>query len=116
MFALQAPAADAVSGTWTGDWGPNAQDRNRVSVELKLTGTTITGTVKSTQPARPDVTISKSTYTPATGVVHLEAEAKNPRSGAAVHYIIDGKVAAGAMTGTWNHETTKGDFKLTKGN
>ena len=116
MFALQAPApaADAVSGTWTGDWGPSPQDRNMVSVELKLTGTAITGTVKSTQPARPDVTISKSTYTPATGVVHLEAEAKNPRSGAAVHYIIDGKVAAGAMTGSWNHDATKGDFKLTK--
>ena len=109
-----APAADPLSGTWTGDWGPNAQDRNAVTVDLKLAGTAITGTVKSTQPNRPDVTLTKSTFTPATGAVHMEAEAKNPRSGAAVHYIIDGKVTNGSMTGSWNHEATKGDFKLTK--
>jgi hypothetical protein len=114
MFAGQgaAPAADPVSGTWTGDWGPNSQDRNMVSVELKLTGTTLTGTVKTAN--RPDVTLMKSTFVPATGAVHMEAEAKHPRSGATVSYVIDGKVASGSMTGTWNHATTKGDFKLTK--
>ncbi len=85
-----------------------------VSVELKLNGTALTGTVKSIQPARPDVPLSKSTYTAATGAVHMEAEAANPRGGAAVHYIIDGKLANGSMTGSWNHDATKGDFKLTK--
>jgi hypothetical protein len=81
MFARQgaAPAADPLSGTWTGDWGPSAGDRNMVSVELKLSGTAVTGTVKSTSPARPDVALTKSTFTPATGVVHLEAEAKTTK-------------------------------------
>jgi len=116
MVAQQraTPAADPLSGTWTGDWGPSAGDRNMVSVELKLNGNTLTGTVKSIQPARPDVALTKSTYTASTGTVHMEAEATNPQSGGAVHYVIDGKLANGSMTGSWNHDTRKGDFKLTK--
>jgi hypothetical protein len=85
-----------------------------VSLELKLSGTAVTGTVKSIQPSRADVALTKSTYTASTGAVHMEAEAKNPQSGAAVHYIIDGKLANGSMIGTWNHDASKGDFKLTK--
>jgi hypothetical protein len=85
-----------------------------VSVELKLSGNALTGTVKSLQPARPDVALTKSTYTASTGAVHMEAEATNPRGGAAVHYVIDGKLANGSMTGSWNHDASKGDFKLTK--
>jgi hypothetical protein len=116
MVAQQraTPAADPLSGTWTGDWGPSAGDRNMVSVELKLNGNTLTGTVKSIQPARPDVALTKSTYTASTGTVHMEAEATNPQSGGAVHYVIDGKLANGSMTGSWNHDARKGDFKLTK--
>ena len=37
--------ADPLSGTWTGDWGPSASDRNPVTVELKWDGTVLTGTV-----------------------------------------------------------------------
>jgi len=29
---------------------------------------------------------------------------------------IDGKLADGTMTGSWNHDASKGDFKLTKKN
>ena len=115
MVAQQRAAApDPLTGTWTGDWGPNNNDRNQVSVELKLSGTALTGTVKSTSPARADVTLTKSTFTAATGAVHMEADATNPRGGPAVHYVIDGKLANAAMTGSWNHDSTKGDFKLAK--
>src|SRR3989442_12939120 len=94
------PAADPLTGTWTGDWGPSPGDRNMVTVELKLAGTALTGTVKSTQPPRDDVTLSKSTFTAAKGAVHMEANAKNPRDGAEVNYVIDGKLANGVMTGS----------------
>ena len=107
-------AADPLTGTWTGDWGPSAGDRNQVSVELKLSGTALTGTVKSTQPARPDVALTKSTYTASTSAVHMEADSTSPRGGGAVHFIIDGKLAGTSMTGSWNHDATKGDFKLTR--
>ena len=33
VLALAA-VADPLSGTWTGDWGPSAMDRNQVTVEF----------------------------------------------------------------------------------
>jgi len=116
MVAQQraTPAADPLSGTWTGDWGPNTADRNTVSVDLKWDGKALTGVVHSINYQRPDVTLQKSTFDTATGAVHLEADAPNPRGGAPVHYVIDGKLVNGSMTGSWNHGASKGDFKLTK--
>jgi hypothetical protein len=114
MVAQQgAKSADPLTGTWTGDWGPSAQDRNTVSVVLKLDGKALTGTVTSIRPAKPDVMLQKSTYTPATNAVHMEAETPG-RGGAMVHFLIDGKLENGVMSGSWNHDATKGDFKLTK--
>jgi hypothetical protein len=103
---------DPLTGTWTGDWGPNASDRNPVSVDLKLDGKSITGIVRTAN--RPEVALSKATFDAATGTVKMEAEARNPRSGQAVRYVIDGKVSGSNMTGSWNHDNVKGDFKLAK--
>ena len=111
-LALQRGGADVVTGTWTGDWGPNAADRNTVSVDLKLDGKNVTGTVKSVNFKRPDVTLMKSTFDAAAGTVHMEADSGT--GSAMVHFVIDGKVAGGTMSGSWNKGTTKGDFKLTK--
>lgn len=105
-------AADPITGTWSGDWGPSPADRNTVTVDLKLSGATITGTVHSVNFQRPDVELKNSTFDPQTGTVHMEADAQG--RGGAVHFVIDGKVANGTMSGSWNHGTTKGDFKLTK--
>ena len=111
-FALaQSGGSDPLSGTWTGDWGPSPGDRNQVTVELKWDGKTLTGNVN---PGPNAVQIAKSTFDPATGAVHMEADAKSPRGGAAIHYVIDGKVANGTMTGSWNHDKSKGDFKISK--
>jgi hypothetical protein len=108
----KSASSDPVSGTWTGDWGPNERDRNQVTVDLKFDGKAVTGTVKTAN--RPDVELSKASYDAATQTVKMEAEAKNPRSGATVKYTIDGKLAGASMTGSWTHDAVKGDFKLTK--
>jgi hypothetical protein len=119
-FTIAIPALaqnagnDPLTGTWTGDWGPNAGDRNQVSVNLKWDGKALTGVVHSVNFQRPDVTIQKATFDPKTGAIHMEAEAPNARGGAAVHFVIDGKVANGMMSGSWNHDASKGDFKLSK--
>jgi len=112
-FAAQR-GSDPLTGTWTGDWGPSPGDRNTVNVDLKWDGKALTGVVHSINFQRPDVTLQKATFDPATGAVHMEADVPNPRGGAVIHYIIDGKVANGMMSGSWNHGTSKGDFKLTK--
>jgi hypothetical protein len=117
-FALPVLAfqrgSDPLTGTWTGDWGPSANDRNTVNVDLKWDGKALTGVVHSINFPRPDITLQKSTFNAATGAVHMEADVPNPRGGSAIHYVIDGKLMNGTMSGSWNHDERKGDFKLTK--
>ncbi len=109
-FALAQKAADPLSGTWTGDWGPSPEDRNQVTVEMKWDGSKLTGTVN---PGPNAVELVKTSFDPKTGAVHFEADTKN-RRGTPIHYVIDGKVDKGTMTGTWSHDNRKGDFKITK--
>jgi uncharacterized protein (DUF2147 family) len=109
--AAPAPDADPVSGTWKGDWGPSANDRNAVTLDLKLDGTNVTGTVN---PATDAVPLTKGSFVRDTGAIMMEADAKG-RGGATIHYVIDGKVEGTTMSGTWSHDDKKGDFKLTKG-
>ena len=109
VFAL-AVAADPLTGTWVGDWGPNAMDRNQVTVELKWDGKTLTGTVN---PGPSAIELKNATFDPKSNAVHFEADATN-RRGTQIHYIIDGKVENGTMTGSWSHDNRKGDFKITR--
>jgi hypothetical protein len=108
-------SADPLSGTWAGDWGPSASDRNQVTVDLKLAGKAVTGVVHTANNERPDVTLVKSTFDAATGAVHMEADAPGSMGAkGTVHFIIDGKLAGSTISGSWNHGTTKGDFKISK--
>src|SRR5262249_19045541 len=110
-LALPLFAQDPLSGTWTGDWGPTPTHRNQVTVQLKWDGKALTGTVN---PGPNAIQLQKSTFDTKTGAVHMEADSKNMRGDGMVHFVIDGKVANNTMTGSWNHDTTKGDFKVTK--
>ena len=107
-----AAQSDPLTGTWTGDWGPNAADRNQVSVELKWDGKALAGVVRTAD--RPEVTLSNSTYDATTRTVKMEAQARNARSGANIKYVIEGKLDGANISGSWNHDAVKGDFKLTK--
>jgi hypothetical protein len=108
--ALAQGAKDPLSGTWSGDWGPSASDRNQVTVELKWDGKMLSGTVN---PGPDAVALQKANFDGKTNAVHFEADAKN-RRGAEIHYVVDGKLDAKTLTGSWSHDTRKGDFKITK--
>ncbi len=113
VFAVSVVARsadDPVTGTWVGDWGPSPSDRNQVTVELKWDGKALTGTIN---PGANAVEVKNGTFDEKTNAVHLEADAKS-RSGKSVHYMVDGKVDNNTMSGTWNHDNRKGDFKITK--
>jgi hypothetical protein len=76
--------------------------------QLKYDGKAVTGTFNSgSNPAA----ISKGTFNEKTGVIHLEAEARG-RIGARNHYVIDGKLENGTITGTWKYEKGNGDFTI----
>jgi hypothetical protein len=111
LFSVPLLAADnPLSGTWTGDWGPTPTHRNPVAVELKWDGKNLTGNVN---PGPNAVELKKATFDAQTNAIHLEADASSRRGGQ-IHYVIDGKVEGSTMTGTWNHDNLKGDFKITK--
>src|SRR5215813_1123752 len=101
-------AADTISGTWTGEWGPNTFERSQVVAQLKYDGKAVTGTFN---PGSNAVTISKGTFNEKTGVIHLEAEGRG-REGARNHYVIDGKLENRKITGTWKYEKGNGDFTI----
>ena len=101
--------ADAISGTWTGDWGPSRYDRNPVTVDLKWDGKALTGTVN---PGPNAVAIKIGAFDAKTNTVHLEADARG--RGQTFHYVIDGKLSNNTLSGSWNHDNRKGDFKITK--
>jgi len=107
--ALAQGSSDPLSGTWIGTWGPSPTDRNDVTVVFKWDGKTLTGNVN---PGPNEIALTKTMFDPKTGTIHMEADAS--RRGAVIHYVIDGKIDKGTITGTWNHDNRKGDFRITK--
>ena len=115
-----AAAADAqyghpLKGSWSGDWGPAKETRNRLLLELNWDGKAVTGTIN---PGPNAVPLQKATLDPSNWTVHFEAEAKDA-SGRAVRYVIDEKLEnLGAynrvLSGTWTQGGVKGDFRLVR--
>src|SRR5262245_41698991 len=106
LMTVSVVAQDPLSGNWRGDWGPSPRDRNQVTVVLKYDGKALTGTIN---PDANPVQIQKATFDPKTGAVKMEAMAPG-RGGSNYHYVIDGKLDNGTISGTWNHDSFKGDF------
>ena len=110
VTVVPAFAQDPITGKWSGDWGPSRFDRNPVTVDFKLAGKTVTGTVSSEGKV---IQVKNGTFDPNTKAFHMEADAPGPGD-RIVHFVIDGKLDNNTLTGSWNHDTRKGDFKITK--
>ena len=114
-FAISAVAQEGhpLKGTWLGDWGPNKNDRNQITVVMDWDGKQITGQVN---PGPSAVPIKNATLDPKGWVVHFEADAKNA-AGQPVHYVVEGKIENlglynRSIVGTWSHDNVKGDFRI----
>ena len=103
-------------GTWSGEWGPSAKQRNPVLIVMDWKTTTLSGVIN---PGYPDeAQIKVGTLDSTKWMLHLEAEAKDER-GNPVKVVIDGKLENigsfnRTLTGTWIRGNVKGDFKLTR--
>ena len=76
-------------------------------------GKEITGTIN---PGTDDMAIKNASLNPEGWTVHLEADGKDSK-GAAVHYVLDGKIENLAfrnrtIVGTWKSQTESGQLKL----
>jgi len=116
-LAIATPAlaqeGHPLKGTWLGDWGPNKNDRNQVTIVMDWDGKQITGQIN---PGPGAIPLKNATLEPKGWLVHFEADAKNA-AGQNVHYVVDGKIenlglANRAIVGTWSHENVKGDFRI----
>jgi len=104
-----------LKGTWSGDWGPTKENRTHVVLELNWDGKAITGNIN---PGPRAVPIKKAELNADAWGVHIEGDGKDA-SGAAVHYVIDGKLEnIGAyqrvLSGTWAEGSKKGDFRIVR--
>ena len=95
-----------LKGTWSGDWGPNKDIRNRVLLQLDWDGKAITGTIN---PGPKAVPLKMASLDPSTWNVRFEADG----------YVIEGKLEnlgsyRRVLTGTWTQGGQRGDFRLTR--
>jgi hypothetical protein len=103
-------------GTWSGDWGTSAAQRNPALIVLEWKTTTLSGIIN---PGYPDeAPIRAGTLDSTKWTVHLEADSKDER-GNPVKIVIDGKLENigshnRTLTGTWTRGNVKGNFKLTR--
>ena len=117
-FAIAVPAlaqtGHPLKGSWSGDWGPTADHRNRVLLLLDWDGNELTGIVNPGPNAIP-LTVAELDVSDWT--IHFEATAKDFR-GNDVQFVIDGQLenigswTNRTLSGSWNHGDVKGDFKV----
>jgi len=100
-----AKAPDPVSGVWVDQKDPAAVLNLTLDTKGGVTGTV--GTPKGPAP------IENGTYSAKTGALKLEGKAKD-QTGAAMAYVIEGKIAKGIATGTWQFGNAKGNFTMSR--
>ena len=119
LFTTAAAAQEGhpLTGTWQGDWGATADDRNFLTVIMIWDGQKITGLVNPGPDSSQlqEVTLDSSTWT-----VTLETDLKDD-AGQAHHFEAEGKLEnIGSQTrtlnGTWDDGQRKGTFTLTRQN
>ncbi|HSC27505.1 MAG TPA: hypothetical protein VLD67_09535 [Vicinamibacterales bacterium] len=103
--------ADVLSGTWTGDMGPDEKQRHAITVTMKYDGKTVTGLV--THPENPG-DIKGGSFDPATGALKLDIIVRDADK---THVVFEGKVVDGNASGTVTfvgRDGRKGTFRLAR--
>jgi len=118
-LALGTPAiaqeGHPLTGTWGGDWGPTATQRNHVTFVMNWDGEKVTGVINP----GPDQAPLASVFLDVTNwTVRIEADAKDA-GGKPVRVIAEGKLEDISsphrrIAGTWRQGTTNGDFRITR--
>jgi uncharacterized damage-inducible protein DinB len=108
-LAQAGAASDPVTGTWKGDMAPKgAPSRTAVTLELKLDGKTVSGTLVGL-PVPGD--IKAGSFDSTTGALRLEVA---PKGNSTIGLVLEGKVLDGAVSGRVTGDNQVGDFKIAK--
>ena len=93
VAAAQSKPTDVISGTWTGDMGPNQTERHAITVTLVFDGKTMTGLVS--HPQNPG-DIKGGSFDPKTGALRLEIVVRDDNK---TQVVFQGKVVKETATG-----------------
>jgi hypothetical protein len=104
-----------LTGTWSGDWGPSATQRNQVTFVMNWDGKNVTGIIN---PGPDSIPIASVFVDVTTWTVRIEADTKDT-SGKPVHISAEGHLDDlgsyhRTIRGIWRQGSTNGDFKLTR--
>jgi hypothetical protein len=106
VTAMFAQEGHPLTGTWSGDWGPTATERNRVTFVMNWDGDKVTGIMNP----GPDSTPLKSVFVDyATWTIRIETD-----RGMAEGKLEDVGSKNRRITGTWRQGSTNGDFRITR--
>jgi hypothetical protein len=117
MLAALSPATaqegHPLKGSWLGRWESNEAHGADILLVLDWDGANITGMIN---PGTDNIPITKASLDPDGWVVTIEADAKD-RSGAAVHYVIEGRIENlelpnRSVVGTWKSQRGGGVFEI----
>jgi hypothetical protein len=119
-FSFATPRAGAqeghpLKGSWLGTWQGNEALGNDLILILDWDGKSITGMIN---PGTDNIPIAKASLEPKGWVVTLEADAKD-KSGAALHYVIEGHIENvelpnRSIVGTWRSQRGRGAFEASR--
>jgi hypothetical protein len=104
-----------LKGSWLGTWAGNETHGDIILVVLDWDGASITGMIN---PGTDNIALTTATLEPEGWAVTLEADARD-RSGAAIHYVIEGKIENlelpnRSVVGTWRSERGEGAFEMSR--
>jgi hypothetical protein len=114
-MVLVAPATaqhgHPLVGSWSGDWGPTAAQRNRVLLALEYDGERLTGFIN---PGRNTVTLSRVDLDPSNWTVTMDGAAADGTRRTAITGRIEnlGSETARTLVGTWRQDGVEGDFRV----
>jgi hypothetical protein len=99
-----------LTGTWAGDWGATATQRNHLTIVMNWDGKNVTGTIN---PGPDAITIGSVFVDYTNWTVRIQANAKG------VPIAVEGRLedigsAHRRITGTWRQGTIQGDFRITR--
>jgi hypothetical protein len=104
-----------LTGTWSGDWGLSATQRNQITFVMNWDGKNVTGLIN---PGPDSIPLASVFVNVTNWNVRIEADSKD-QSGKPVHIAAEGRLEDigsyhRTIKGTWRQGTSTGDFRLTR--
>lgn len=109
--ALFAQQGHPLTGTWSGDWGPSATERTKITLVMDWDGKNVTGQIN---PGPNSIPIASVYVDPATWTIRIEADTKNQDHISAEGRLEDLGSYHRTIRGKWRQGSVNGDFRITR--